>query len=48
MANIPKSKQQRIREKLTVSCRSFLCRLENRRDLHLTLEDLPRIKIFKK
>ena len=46
MANGPNSKQQRIREKVIISGKSFLYRLGNRRDLHLSLEDLPRIEIF--
>lgn len=42
----PNSKQQRIREKVIVSGRSFLYSLENRRDLHLALVYLPRPKVF--
>ena len=45
-ANAPNSKQQRIREKVTVSGRSFIYRSEHRRDLHFSLEDFPRIKIL--
>ena len=48
VANGPNSKQQIIREKVIISGKNFLYRLENRRDLHLSLEDLPRIKIFQK
>ena len=46
VANGPNSKQQRIREKVIISGKSFLYRLGNRRDLHLSLEELPRIKLF--
>ena len=46
VANGPNSKQQIIREKVIISGKNFLYRLGNRRDLHLSLEDLPRIEIF--
>ena len=46
MANGPNSKQQIIRGKVIISGNNFLYRLENRRDLQLSLEDLLRIEIF--
>ena len=45
VANGPNSKQQIIREKVIISGKNFLYRLENRRDLHLSQEDLLRIEI---